>query len=249
VNGSNSTISPAWPTHWPKDSFTGILAWALAGIIVGVVAVVAFASAAPAPSAHAIRPSMLILLIALQSLLEAGLVAAILLALPRIARLPLRELGFTVPTLPVIGTALLGALAMIVVADGGASLVDKFTHGDHQQQSVEIFRALHDRSAITVFASFAIVFAPIAEETIFRVFVFNFGLRYGGFWLGAPISGLLFGLAHGDAFAALPLGLGGIVLCAVYYRTRNAFASMITHGVFNAFSILALLLAPRLVSP
>ncbi len=50
------------------------------------------------------------------------------------------------------------------------------------------------------------------------------------------LSGVLFGIAHGDLYAALPLALGGIVLCAVYYRTRNAFASMISHALFNAFS-------------
>jgi CAAX protease family protein len=123
------------------------------------------------------------------------------------------------------------------------------THAAHQQQAVEIFRALHDRTAIVVFAFFAVVLAPVAEETIFRVFVFNFGARYGGFWLGAPISAVLFGLAHGDAFAAIPLALGGIVLCVVYYRTRNAFASMISHGLFNGLSLVGLLFAPHLVSP
>ena len=35
------------------------------------------------------------------------------------------------------------------------------------------------------------------------------------------------------------------MLCAVYYRTRNAFASMISHALFNAFSIVALLVAPQ----
>jgi membrane protease YdiL (CAAX protease family) len=100
-----------------------------------------------------------------------------------------------------------------------------------------------------VFAFFAMVLAPIAEETIFRVFAFNFGARYGGFWLGAPVSAILFGLAHGDAFAAIPLALGGVVLCAVYYRSQNAFASMISHGLFNGLSIAGLLFAPHLISP
>jgi membrane protease YdiL (CAAX protease family) len=58
------------------------------------------------------------------------------------------------------------------------------------------------------------------------------------------LSGVLFGIAHGDIYAALPLALGGIVLCAVYYRTRNAFAPMISHALFNGLSIVALLVAP-----
>jgi len=133
---------------------------------------------------------------------------------------------------------------MVVVANGLASLIDAAAHAKHQQDVVEVFRNLHDRTAVAVFAFFAIVFAPLAEETLFRVFFFNLGLRYGGFWMGAVISGTLFGMAHGDAYAAIPLALGGVILCYVYYRTRNAWASMISHGIFNALSILALLFAP-----
>jgi membrane protease YdiL (CAAX protease family) len=251
VNDSQSTISPGWPTHWPKDSFTGAGAWLTGALIVLIVVASAFIQAVtPAQTARqAMTPAIVIAGILLQSLLEAGIVAALLLALPRISKIPLREIGFTVPTASVIGTAILGAIGMVVVTDGAGSLVDTLTHAAHQQQAVEIFRALHDRTAIVIFAFFAVVLAPVAEETIFRVFVFNFGARYGGFWLGAPISAVLFGLAHGDAFAAIPLALGGIVLCVVYYRTRNAFASMISHGLFNGLSLVGLLFAPHLVSP
>ena len=118
--------------------------------------------------------------------------------------------------------------------NGSAALIDYFAHSRHSKTSSQIFKQLHDPTTIAIFAVFAVVFAPFAEETIFRVFFFNLGLRYGGFWGGAVLSGVLFGIAHGDFYAALPLALGGIVLCAVYYRTRNAFASMISHALFNA---------------
>ena len=59
------------------------------------------------------------------------------------------------------------------------------------------------------------------------------------------LSGVLFGIAHGDPYAAIPLALGGIVLCAVYYLSRNAYASMISHALFNSFSIVLLLFFPQ----
>jgi membrane protease YdiL (CAAX protease family) len=220
-----------------------------AAVVVIVILSCVVQAAAPAQSGHQVlSPAIVIAGIALQSVFEAGIVAALLLALPRIAKMPLRELGFRLPTLQVLGIAVLGAVAMTLVTDGAGNVVDALTHGDHQQQAVEIFRALHDRTAIVVFAFFAVVLAPAAEETIFRVFALNFGARYGGFWLGAPVSAILFGLAHGDAYAAIPLALGGVVLCAVYYRSRNAFASMISHGLFNGLSIAGLLFAPHLIS-
>ena len=60
------------------------------------------------------------------------------------------------------------------------------------------------------------------------------------------MSGLLFGTAHADLFELIPLALGGVVLCGVYYITRNAFASMISHALFNSFSIVVLLMFPKL---
>jgi membrane protease YdiL (CAAX protease family) len=172
------------------------------------------------------------------------LLVIVLAALPALSKFSLRELGFRVPNASAIGTALVGAVVMAIVANGGASLIDYLAHSQHQQDIVEIFKELHDPTTIALFAAFAVVFAPFAEETFFRVFFFNLGLRYAGFWGGAVLSGVLFGIAHGDIYAALPLALGGIVLCAVYYRTRNAFAPMISHALFNGLSIVALLIAP-----
>ena len=148
------------------------------------------------------------------------------------------------PNARTVGIAVLGAVAMAIVANGSASLIDYLAKSQHQQDIVEIFKTLHDPTTIVIFAAFAVLFAPFAEETFFRILFFNLGMRYGGFWGGAILSGALFGIAHGDIYAALPLALGGVVLCAVYYRTRNAFAPMISHALFNALSIVALLVAP-----
>jgi membrane protease YdiL (CAAX protease family) len=246
VNDSNSTTSPGWPTHWPKDSFTGFAAWAAAAAIVAIVALSAFGSAQKVSSV--VAPQALIYGLTLQALLETGLISCALLALPGIAKMPRRALGFTAPTFPVLVGAVLGAIAMIVVVDGSSAIVSVLTRSDHKQQPVEVFAGLHQPAAIAAFAIFATVFAPAVEETIFRVFAFNFGMRYGGFWLGAAVSGVLFACAHGDKYAAVPLGLGGVVLCAVYYKTRNAFASMISHGLFNAFTLVALSIGPHVAT-
>jgi membrane protease YdiL (CAAX protease family) len=40
--------------------------------------------------------------------------------------------------------------------------------------------------------------------------------------------------------------LGGMVLCGVYYLTRNILASMFSHALFNTLSIVVLLAAPKL---
>lgn len=249
MNDSTSTTLRAWPTHWPKNSFRGPWTVALVFVVVVFFAIalglqVASGNRQPAP--QSIPPYAILETIALQLLLEGSLAALVLAALPYLSKFTLSELGFRAPSLRTVGVGVLGGLVMVIVTNGLASIIETLAHSKHQQDIVSIFRALHDPTTIVVFAVFAIVFAPFAEETFFRVLFFNIGLRYGGFWAGAVLSGVLFGIAHGDLYAALPLAIGGMILSYIYYVTRNAYASMISHAFFNALSIAALLVAPQL---
>lgn len=245
MNDSTSATSPAWPTRWPKNSFTSFWSWLLA-IVIALLFVALFFFSLKSQVSTKMDPAIFDIGLAAQFVLEGILVAIVLLAMPKMSKFSLRELGFRMPTPGNIGIALLGAFAMAIVANGGATLIDYLAHSQHQQDIVEIFKQLHNTTTIALFAAFAIVFAPFAEETFFRLMFFNIGLRYGGFWLGAIVSGALFGIAHGDLYAAIPLALGGIVLCGVYYRTRNIIASMFSHALFNTLSIVVLLAAPKL---
>ncbi len=189
---------------------------------------------------------MVIASLGLTLLVEGGLALIVLLLLPWASRLSLRALGYRPPSARDLLAAFLGSLVMALVANGGASLIQSLLHTNQDQQAVEMLRQLHDPRLLIAFTVFACVLAPLMEETIFRVFLFNAVRRYLGFWPGALVSGLCFGVAHGDPIASLPLALGGVVLAFVYYRTNNAFASMVTHGLFNSYTILALIFTPQL---
>lgn len=246
MNDSISATSPVWPTRWPENSFKGFATWALAGSIALLFVALFFFSLKNQVATNNLDPFTFDVGLAAQFLLEGILVAIVLVAMPRISKFSLRELGFRAPTPGNLLVSLVGAVAMVIVANGGATLIDSFAHSTHQQDIVEIFKHLHNTTTIALFAAFAILFAPFAEETFFRLLFFNLGLRYGGFWAGAILSGVLFGIAHGDLFAAVPLALGGMVLCGVYFHTRNIFASMLSHALFNTLSIVVLLTLPKL---
>ncbi len=246
-NNSISPNSAAWPTRWPKDSFAAGPTAVLVLVAIGIALLVMLAAVAFLHNTIVTtRTVPLVPAVVVQLILEAFVVAALLIGLPFVARCSLRDLGFRAMTGRDLGIALLGAIAMILVVEGGASLVETLLHTKHEQNVIEMFKAIHDPHVLWFFAIFAIALAPIAEETVFRIFFFNIGLRYGGFWIGATISGILFGLAHMDAFVFVPLALGGVILCGVYYLSRNAYASMITHACFNATTVAALLFAPHL---
>ncbi len=220
----------------------GLAVWARETHQLGVVN-------AAAASPYASVPGFIIDVLG-QTFWEAALVIAILSGMPRLTNLSLRDLGFRGIDARSLGCALIGALAMVLIADLGSSLIASFTHATHPQFIQQMFERLRSRPPVlTFFIIFGAVFAPSLEEVVFRIFVFNLGLRYGGFWIGAIGSSALFGLAHilgraSDVFTGGLLALSGIVLCWVYYRTRNAYASIISHVLFNVFAILLFYFAP-----
>ena len=251
MNNSISKPFADWPTPWPEGSFRAIPLALL--LVVAIAPIVAFgiyqasSSASTTIDPHMLGdPMVVITSLALTLVAEGALTIVVIALLPWASRLSLRQLGYSAPAPRDLLIAFLGSLVMAIVANGGASVMQSLFHTTQDQQAVTMLRQLHDPRLVTAFVLFACVLAPFMEETIFRVFLFNATRRYWGFWVGASISGLCFGAAHGDPIAALPLALGGMVLAFVYYRTRNAFASMITHGLFNSYTILALILAPQL---
>ncbi len=251
MNNSTSTTTAAWPTRWPSDSFrAGPTALVILGGLVlgGVLLLIAGIWFGLTYGAQVRRGTLPIVpAVVIQLIVEGSVVALVLAALPRVSKFSLRQLGFTPIASWQVGVALLGAVAMVVIVEGSSSLVQVLLHQKHEQGVVDLFKhAIGNPRIMWFFSVFAIVIAPVMEETIFRVFLFNLGLRYGGFWLGAIVSGIAFGAAHGDLFVLVPLMLGGMILSYVYYRTRNAYASMITHGLFNSVTILTLIFAPQL---
>ncbi len=251
MNNSISKPSAQWPTTWPSGSFRPFPTIVLVAVVILPIVGFGIYQGIISASVHIDQrlfgdPLVVIGSLALTLAAEGALAILVIALLPWISRMNLRELGYRLPTGRDLLIAFFGSLVMAVVANGGASLMQAILHSSEDQQAVAMLRQLHDPRLLTAFALFACVLAPFMEETIFRVFLFNAARRYWGFWAGAIVSGVCFGTAHGDPIAALPLALGGVVLAFVYYRTNNAFASMVTHGLFNSYTILALIVAPQL---
>jgi membrane protease YdiL (CAAX protease family) len=86
--------------------------------------------------------------------------------------------------------------------------------------------------------------APLAEETLFRGFVFRGLLGRFGLWRAAAASGLLFGALHITGLASLPLVVPftfiGILFAWVYYRTGTLWSSIGAHFLFNLISFVGL---------
>ena len=84
------------------------------------------------------------------------------------------------------------------------------------------------------------VIAPIAEEVLFRGYIFTALRGWAGVWGAAAITGVLFGAIHIDPDRPtgflLPLAFLGFVLCLIYARTRSLYPCIALHSINNAIA-------------
>jgi membrane protease YdiL (CAAX protease family) len=90
-------------------------------------------------------------------------------------------------------------------------------------------------------AALAVFVAPIAEEILFRGWLFG-GLRrrFRAGW-AMILSGAVFGVVHGSAVRFVGLSVMGVILAALYERRRTLVASMAAHFTINLIAVLSLL--------
>jgi membrane protease YdiL (CAAX protease family) len=89
----------------------------------------------------------------------------------------------------------------------------------------------------TVIGFLAVLPAAVAEECLFRGVLYSSG-RDAGYPRSALIlTSVLFGLAHGNMAAFIPLTLFGGALAWAYERTGNLLTCFIAHAGFNAIGL------------
>ncbi len=80
------------------------------------------------------------------------------------------------------------------------------------------------------------VIGPVSEELVFRGIIQTGLVRRHGFWLGALITNLFFGVYHFDLVQGFFAFILGIYLSLVTYRTRSILYAVICHMVVNMSS-------------
>lgn len=84
------------------------------------------------------------------------------------------------------------------------------------------------------------VAAPLGEEFFFRGFVYTALGRRVGPWLGALLTGVVFGAIHAGGTAAVflvPLAVFGALLCVLMKVTGSILPCMALHAVNNAVAL------------
>ena len=251
---NNSTCPPSAPSpiYWLKERHAFPLQptiLALCGIPIVILLAVAFlniwllgpSGVAPSPSSP---PPVRFLLLS-QLAIYVPLIAYLLAVVPPLAGCSIFELdklGIRKPTKRDILAGLTGALTMWFGVAVASSVLTAVTHDHHTEAAVEVLRNLRTPEETLAFTAIAVLFAPMVEEFSFRIFLFNAISAHTSVPVGAIISGILFGIVHGPGITVIiPLALGGIILAAIYAKTGCYWSNVITHALFNAAGVVAVL--------
>jgi membrane protease YdiL (CAAX protease family) len=109
--------------------------------------------------------------------------------------------------------------------------------GQPEDQSlVTDIKAENNTAVLVVWAVLICVLAPVVEEIFFRGFMFTAFSRTLGVAWGAVLSSAVFGLGHAPAapIQLIALGVFGVGLCLLYWRTGSIIPGMALHALNNS---------------
>jgi membrane protease YdiL (CAAX protease family) len=141
---------------------------------------------------------------------------------------------------------LLTLMPMFVLVGSAAILsndwIQRLAPGVREQELVRAFVQTDDALLRVLIVLAASVVAPVAEETLFRGFIYGVLKRYTDAPFAALLSGLFFAIIHMHTGSLLPLWVLALFFCIAYEVTGCLLAPMLLHSIFNTTSLILMML-------
>jgi hypothetical protein len=175
----------------------------------------------------------------------AALAALVLLLLWR-RGIRLRELGWRLPRslgrlgwLPWLLIGVAGAIVALGAAEWLGSLATQLLPNSPNTQCTTVRDQYGGYVAVAI--PLVCVIAPLAEETIFRGFIYGWLRRRLPIIPAVLVSAAVFSAAHLVLVLALPLFGVGVILALLYEYSDSLIPGAIVHSLFNLVGIIAIL--------
>lgn len=153
----------------------------------------------------------------------------------------LRSIGFTKLTWQFVAKALgafvLYFLLSAILADAAHALIP---YNQEQPQNLG-YHGLNGLELVIAFIPLVIL-TPLAEESIFRGFMFTGFRRHVPFWAAALGVSAIFGLAHGQVNVGLDVFVLSMVSCYLRESTQSLWPSIFLHAIKNGVAFYLLYL-------
>ncbi len=222
-------VAPRWhPSGVPIAFVLG-----LAGTLVGVLVLGALAVALGAESGN-FPPGVNIALTIVQ---DAAFVGAALFVASRVARPAPWQFGLRGTRAGAfVGWTVVAFVAFLAFGFAYSELVNVGS----QQELPDELGADNGVLALCAAAFLVTVVAPVAEEVFFRGYVFGALRNWKGMWVGALLTGLIFGAIHAgsapDPLYLPLLAVFGFILCLLYVKTRSLYPCIALHAINNSIA-------------
>lgn len=89
-----------------------------------------------------------------------------------------------------------------------------------------------------------VIIAPIAEEVLFRGYLYGYMKRYLPVWVAVILSSLVFGFMHGSWNVGINTFVLGIVLCVLREVSGSIYPSILLHMLKNGVAFYFLFINP-----
>ncbi len=117
--------------------------------------------------------------------------------------------------------------------------------GQQPQEIIQIFRDSTQTGQRIAIIVLAVVVAPVAEELVFRGYLYTVLKRFFGAFPSLVFTAVLFGLVHVNVTVLLPLFLLACTFTVAYEVTGSLFVPMAMHALFNAINLAGVLFMPH----
>lgn len=126
----------------------------------------------------------------------------------------------------------------LLQASGYMAFMEEWLGTPSMQEAVELLKESKDGTVVALMAISAAVVAPLAEEIIFRGYLYPVAKKWSGKVCAVLFSALWFSACHGNVPLMLPLFLLGVILALAYEKTGSIWAPIGIHFFFNSATVL-----------
>ena len=160
------------------------------------------------------------------------------------------ELGLQrLPTWRDIGITPAGALVYIIATSIVTALAVNFLPFiDYAQKQETGFSQLSTQLEYILAFISLVVLAPVAEEVLFRGYLFGKLRKYAPLWVSILITSAIFALVHFQWNVALDVFVLSIVLCMLRVVSGSLWPSILLHMLKNGIAYYFLFINPTILS-
>ncbi len=146
-----------------------------------------------------------------------------------------RDIGFDKPKLLYAAKAFVGFIVYFFVSVILQTIGRNFFNLNTDEAQELGYQGLDGIGLLLAFVPL-VVLTPIAEETIFRGFLFTGFRRHLPFWITAIGVSALFGLAHGQWNVGLDVFAMSLISCYLVETTKSLWPSIFLHTIKNGLA-------------